>query len=325
MKFASHTRRILAAVAAASITSALMPAAAQGSGPVRMIVPNAAGSSADAIARVLSTPLSKGLGRTVVVENMPGAGGVPATSQLVRAAKDGSTLAIVSNNHVVNPSLYKRMPFDSLKDVTPIMVVAGSPFVLMAHPSLKVSNLQELIALAKANPGKLTIGSSGNGTILHLAAEELQHQAGIELKHIPYKGTGQMTTDLLGGQIQLGFFGVTGVAQFAKAGKLRALGVSTPTSSPLLPEVLPLSQQGLPDYHMQGWIALIGPAGMPQATVAQLSGEVSKVLASPEVKESLAVQGFTAVGSSPTETGAQFRSDKEKYAKLVKQSGMKID
>lgn len=325
MQFAIAIRRILAAVAATSLALSSVPAAAQGSGPIRMIVPNAAGSSADALARVLGTPLSKSLGRTIVIENLPGAGGVPATGQLVRARKDGSTLAIVSNNHVVNPSLYKRMPFDSLKDVTPIMVVAGSPFVLMAHPSLNVSNLQELIALAKSKPGQLTIGSSGNGTILHLAAEELQHQAGIKLKHIPYKGTGQMTTDLLGGQIQLGFFGVTNVAQFAKAGKLRALGVSTAAVSPLLPDTLPLSQQGLPDYHMQGWIALIGPAGLPPATVERLSTEVGKILATSQVRESLAAQGFTPVASSPSETGAQFRSEKEKYAKLVKQSGMTID
>lgn len=305
--------------------TATLPTVAHAAKPVRMIVPNAAGSSADALARTVSAPLSKALGRAIVVENLPGAGGVPATGQLVRARKDGSTLAIVSNNHVVNPSLYKKMPFDSIKDITTISVIGGSPFVLVANPSLGVSNLAELIALAKRQPGKLTIGSSGNGTILHLAAEELQHQAGIQLKHIPYKGTGQMTTDLLGGQIQLGFFGVTGVAQQIKDGRLRAIGVSTPVASPLLPDVLPLSKQGLPNYAMQGWIALIGPAGLPDATVKQLSTELGKVLATPDVKNMLTAQGFTPIGSSPTETAAQFRAEMAKYGALVKQSGMTID
>jgi len=322
MKFAFTSRRIVLTLISAAL---VLPGMAQAEKPVRMIVPNAAGSSADALARTVSTPLSKALGRTVVIENLPGAGGMPATSQLVRGPKDGSTLAIVSNNHVVNPSLYKKMPFDSIKDITTITVIGGSPFVLVAHPSLGVSNLAELIALAKSKPGQITIGSSGNGTILHLAAEELQHQAGIALKHIPYKGTGQMTTDLMGGQIQLGFFGVTGIAQQVKAGKLRAIGVSTPVVSPLLPEVLPLSQQGVPNYNMQGWIALIGPAGMQPGVVNRLSSEMGKVLASKEVIDMMSAQGFTAIGSSPAETEAQFRADMAKYGALVKQSGMSID
>jgi len=322
MKFAFTSRRIVLTLISAAL---VLPGMAQAEKPVRMIVPNAAGSSADALARTVSTPLSKALGRTVVIENLPGAGGMPATSQLVRGPKDGSTLAIVSNNHVVNPSLYKKMPFDSIKDITTITVIGGSPFVLVAHPSLGVSNLAELIALSKSKPGQITIGSSGNGTILHLAAEELQHQAGIALKHIPYKGTGQMTTDLMGGQIQLGFFGVTGIAQQVKAGKLRAIGVSTPVVSPLLPEVLPLSQQGVPNYNMQGWIALIGPAGMQPGVVNRLSSEMGKVLASKEVIDMMSAQGFTAIGSSPAETEAQFRADMAKYGALVKQSGMSID
>lgn len=318
-------RRAVAALLAMSVALPGAPALAQDDTPVRMIVPNAPGSSVDALARIVSVPLSKGLARPVVIENLPGAGGVPATGQLVRSPKDGSTLAMVSNNHVVNPSLYKAMPFDSIKDITTISVVAGSPFVLVAHPSLGVSNLQELVALAKSKPGQLTVGSSGNGTILHLAAEELQYQAGVQFKHIPYKGTGQMTTDLLGGQIQLAFIGVTGAAQHVKAGKLRAIGVSTITPSALLPDVLPLAQQGVPNYNMQGWIALIGPAGMPAATVSKLAKEVSELLATPEMKTALANQGFTAIGNGPTFATALFRADMAKYAKLVKQSGMTID
>lgn len=244
MQYASRATRISRLAATILSCTLALPALADSDKPVRLIVPNAPGSSVDALSRIVSGPMSKGLGRPIVVENLPGAGGVPATGQLVRAPKDGSTLAMVSNNHVVNPSLYKAMPFDSIKDITTISVIGGSPFVLVAHPSLGVSNLKELVALAKARPGQITIGSSGNGTILHLAAEELQHEAGVSFRHIPYKGTGQMTTDLLGGQIQLAFVGVTGAAQHVKAGKLRAIGVSTATPSSIMPTVPPLAQQG---------------------------------------------------------------------------------
>jgi tripartite-type tricarboxylate transporter receptor subunit TctC len=322
MNYASRATRIAATILSCTLA---LPALADSGKPIRLIVPNAPGSSVDALSRIVSVPLSKGLGHPIVVENLPGAGGVPATGQLVRSAKDGLTLAMVSNNHVVNPSLYKAMPFDSIKDITTISVIGGSPFVLVAHPSLGVSNLKELVALAKAKPGEITIGSSGNGTILHLAAEELQHQAGVSFRHIPYKGTGQMTTDLLGGQIQLAFVGVSGAAQHVKAGKLRAIGVSTTTPSSIMPNVAPFAQQGLPNYNMQGWIALIGPAGLAPATVSKISGEVSKALATKELQDALASQGFTPIGSSPAEAAALFQADMVKYAKLVKQSGMTID
>lgn len=323
MTLQSNVRRRL--VLAAALTLPFGHAFAQAGKPLRMIVPNAAGSSVDALTRIVSVPLSKALDQPVVVENLPGAGGVPATGQLVRAPKDGNTLAMVSNNHVVNPSLYKSMPFDALKDVTPIAIVGGSPFVLVAHPSLGVKTLKELTALAKAKPGKVTIGSSGNGTILHLASEELQYEAGISLKHVPYKGTGQMTTDLLGGQIQLAFLGVTGAVQHVKAGKLVPVGLSTPAPSPLMPSAVPFAEQGLPGYDMQGWIALIGPAGLPPAVVSRTASSVKALLGTQAVQEALTAQGFTATGSTPEEAAARFQADMAKYAKLVRQSGMTID
>jgi tripartite-type tricarboxylate transporter receptor subunit TctC len=322
MNYASRATRIAATVLSCTLA---LPALADSGKPIRLIVPNAPGSSVDALSRIISVPLSKSLGRPMVVENLPGAGGVPATGQLVRGPKDGSSLAMVSNNHVVNPSLYKSMPFDPIKDITTISVVAGTPMVLVAHPSLGVSNLKELVALAKTKPGQITIGSSGNGTILHLAAEELQHEAGISFQHIPYKGTGQMTTDLLGGQIQLAFIGVTGAAQLVKGGKLRAIGVSTTTESNILPGVAPLAEQGLPNYDMQAWIALIGPAGMQPAVVSKLSSEVGKMLATKEIKDALTLQGFTPMNTTPAAATALFQSDLVKYAKLVKQSGMTVD
>lgn len=319
------TRRTAVALVALSLALPFLPAFAQDDKPVRMILPSAPGSSVDALARMIANPLSKAMGHAIVIENLPGAGGVTGTGQLVRAPKDGLTLGMVSNNHVVNPSLYKSMPFDSIKDITPITIVAGSPFVLVAHPSVPAKDLKELIALAKAKPGELAYGSSGNGTILHLAGAALQHEAGIDFKHVPYKGTGQLTTDLLGGQIQLAFLGVTGVAQHIKAGKLRAIGVSTTTPSAIMPGVMPLSQQGVPNYNMQGWIALIGPAGLPAPVVAKLYSDTKALLASKEVQDALSAQGFIAVGSTPEVTASMFQSEMAKYAKLVKQSGMTID
>lgn len=324
MNSISSRRRAVAAILA--LSAALpFPSFAQGDKTVRMIVPNAPGSSVDALSRTVGDKLAKAAGGNIVIENLPGAGGVPGTAQLTRAAKDGLTLGMVSNNHVVNPSLYKKIPYDAIKDITPITVVAGSPFVLVAHPSVQAKDLKELVALAKANNGELTIGSSGNGTILHLAAEALQSEAGIKLRHVPYKGTGQLTTDLLGGQIQLAFLGVTGAAQHVKAGKLNAIGVSTATPSPLLPNALPLAQQGLPNFNLQGWIALIGPGGLPAPMVSKLYNDTKALLGTKEVQDALTAQGFTPMGTTPDATAALFQNELTRYARLIKQSGMTID
>lgn len=325
MNSISRRRRAAAAALALSIALPVSMSFAQGDKTIRMIVPNAPGSSVDSLARTVGDRLAKAAGGSVVVENLPGAGGVPGTTHLTRAAKDGQTLAMVSNNHVVNPSLYKKMPYDAIKDITPITVVAGSPFVLVAHPSVQAKNLKELVALAKANKGELTIGSSGNGTILHLAAEALQSEAGIRLRHVPYKGTGQLTTDLLGGQIQLAFLGVTGAAQHVKSGKLHAIGVSTTTPSALLPNVAPLAQQGVPNYDLQGWIALIAPGGLPAPVANKLHADIKGLLDTKEMQEALKTQGFTAMGTAPEATAALFQNELARYATLVRQSGMTID
>lgn len=331
MSAISQQRRSAVAAVALCLTMPLFSTFAQtvetpGSNPIKIIVPNAPGSSVDALTRVLGNPLGKAMGHPVVIENLPGAGGVPGTAQIVKSPKDGMTLGMVSNNHVVNPSLYKSMPFDSIKDVTPIAIIAGSPFVLVANPSVPAKNVKELIALAKAKPGELNYGSSGNGTILHLAGEAFKSEAGgIDIRHIPYKGTGQLTTDLLGGQVQLAFLGVTGVAQHIKSGKLRAIGVSTKERSSILPDVPTLAEQGLPHYNLEGWIALIGPAGLPQPIVTKLSTEAKAVLESKEVQDALAAQGMKAIGSTPEAASKLFQSEKDKYAKLVKESGAKLD
>jgi tripartite-type tricarboxylate transporter receptor subunit TctC len=323
----SSRRRSVVALVALSLALPFTSAMAQmpGEKTIKMIVPNAPGSSVDALARTVGNPLAKALGHAIVIDNQAGAGGVPGTAQLVRAAKDGMTIGMVSNNHVVNPSIYKSMPFDSIKDITPVTVVAGSPFVLVAHPSVPAKDIKELIAYAKAHPGQLYYGSSGNGTILHLAGEALKSEGGIDIKHVPYRGTGQLTTDLLGGQVQLAFLGVTGAAQHIKAGKLRAIGVSTTSRSAILPEVPTIAEQGLPNYNLEGWIALIAPAGLPKPVLTRLYTETKAVLGTREVQDALAAQGMTAIGGTPEAAAQFFQSELTKYAKLVKQSGATAD
>jgi tripartite-type tricarboxylate transporter receptor subunit TctC len=330
MKKFSHGRRraTLAAVAAFAIGLPFASAFAQDMSdkPIRLILPNSAGSSVDALARTLAAPLGKALGHAIVVENLPGAGGVTGTLQVVRAARDGMTIALVSNNHVVNPSVYKSMPFDSIKDITAIAVVATSPFVLVAHPSVPARDVKELVAYAKVHPGELNYGSSGNGTILQLSAEAFKAEAGgLDIKHVPYKGVGQLSSDLLGDHVQLAFLGVTGVAPLIKAGKLKAIGISSTHRSALLPDVPTIAEQGVPQYDMSGWIALIGPAGLPAPVVAKLSAALKSALASKEMQEALALQGMTAVGSTPAATTQLFQTDLKRYAKLIKDSGTVVD
>ena len=232
--------------------------------PARLILPVSAGSGVDGLARALGPSLGKSLGRPVVVENFPGAGGITGTSMIVKAPKDGSALGMVSNNHVVNPSVFKNIPYDAVDDITPITVIGATPFVLVAHPSVAAKNVQELIALAKAQPGALNYGSSGNGTILHLAAEMFVHEAQVDIKHIPYRGMGPLTADVLGGQIQLAFIAVAVAVPHVKAGTLKAIGLSSTTRSALLPDLPTIAEQGLPQYALDGWMAgWLGGLGGP--------------------------------------------------------------
>jgi tripartite-type tricarboxylate transporter receptor subunit TctC len=327
MKKTNSRRRLtLSATLIVMLALPCIQAAAQGDKPMHIIVPNAAGSSADSLARSIGTPLSKALGQPVIIENLPGAGGITGTVQLVRAPKDGSTIGIVTNNHVVNPSIYKSLPYDTLKDITPISVIGTSPFVLVVHPSVAAKDVRELIALARAKPGELNYGSSGNGTILHLAAEAFKSEAGgLDIKHIPYKGTAQLTTDLLGGQIQMAILGVTGVAAHIKAGRLRAIGISTKARSALMPEVPTIAEQGLPRYDIGGWIAMIAPAGVSKAVVARLYADAEGVLGNKEVRESLVAQGMTPLGTTPEATAQLFKAEMERYAKIVKDSGATVE
>ena len=298
---------------------------AQADKPLRLIVPLAAGSTVDAVARAIAPGFGKATGHPVVVENIVGAGGIPGTTQVTKAPRDGLTLGMISSNHVINPGIYKTIPYDSLKDITPIAVLATVPLVLVVNPALPVKSVPELVAYAKANPGKLNYGSAGNGSTLHLAGELLVSETGIDMKHVPYRGTGPLITDLIGGQVQLGFVSVSQVGPQVKAGALRALAVSTPARSPALPDVPTVAESGVPKYSFDAWIALIGPAGLPKAIVDKDYAAVRSAMAAPEAQGVLAAQGLTVLDTGPDVAPAFFQSELAKHQKLVKQSGATLD
>lgn len=291
----------------------------------KFILPVAAGSGVDTIMRASSKSLSAALASTVVIENQPGAGGIVGTAAMVKSAPDGATLSVVSNNHVIYPSVYKSLPFDPINDVTPIAVIGTTPMVLVVNPKLAANNSQELIALIRARPDGINYASSGNGTILHLAAEMFLDEAGVKAKHIPYKGVGPMVTDLLGGQVDFGVLALPSIQAHLKSGALRAIGTSSTARLAAAPTIATFAEQGLPNYIVDGWFAVIGPKNLPAAEVKRIHAAFSAAFTSAEVKETMGKQGNTIAISTPEFAASFFRSEVEKYAKLVKKAGVKLD
>ncbi|EJL83076.1 hypothetical protein PMI15_02797 [Polaromonas sp. CF318] len=292
---------------------------------VRFILPVGAGSGVDTIVRAATAALGKTLGHPVVIENQPGAGGIVGTSALVKAAPDGMTLGVVSNNHVVYPSVYKSLPFDPINDITPICVLGSTPFVLVVNPAkVAATNVKELVALLKARPEAYNYASSGNGTILHLAAEMFMDEAQVKVKHIPYKGVGPMVTDLIGGQVELGVLALPAVQAHLKSGALRAIGVGSAARVAAAPEIPTIAEQGLPNYNIEGWFAVVGPAKLPMAEARRIQAAVAAAYATPEVKEAMAKQGNTINPGTPEAAAQFFRSEMVKYARLVKKAGVEL-
>lgn len=325
MHFHPLTRRACLAGIAALLASTGQIASAQGDKVLKLIVPLTPGSTVDTVARGMGNAMAAVMGHPVVIENLPGAGGMTGTAQLVKAPKDGSTLAMVSSNHVINPGIYKKPLFDALKDITPITVVGTVPLVLVVNPSVPAKNATELVALMKARKGELNVGSAGNGSVLHLAAELFGTEAGVDITHIPYKGTGPLVTDLLGGQVQMGFLSVTAAAPQVKAGKLRAIGTSTRQRSAVLPEVPTLAESGLPNYSFDAWLAVIGPADLPRPEVDKLYQDLKKVVATPEVQQALGAQGIATIMNTPEQAAGFFRTELDKHLALVRKSGATAD
>ncbi len=312
-------------VAALALASALA-AAQTARGPMHVILPVSAGSGVDAIVRASSNGLSQALGQPLVIENMAGAGGITGTSAIVKAAPDGNTMGIVSNNHVTNPAVFKSLPYDSVNDITPIAVIGSTPFVLVVNPKkLPAKNLKELLALLKARPGDYNYASSGNGTIIHFAAAMFVDMAGVDARHIPYKGVGPMVQDLLGGQVDFGVVALPAVQGHLKSGALVAIGITGAQRSAAAPDIPTVAEQGLPGYDVAGWFAAVGPAKLPASEVRRIHDAIVAAYAMPEVKEAMAKQGNDIRVTSPEEAAAFFRSEIDRYSKLAKKVGMQID
>lgn len=295
---------------------------AQTVAPVRILVGAPAGGTTDTMARTLATEMGKALGRSVVVENRPGAGGNIAAEAVARAPADGNTLLMSFTSHAINASLYPTLPFDPEKDFTPLTMVSTSPAVLVAHPSVPANNLQELIALAKSRPGRLNFAVGALGSSVHLAGEAFKMQAGLFIVNIPYRGTAPAVQDVLAGQVELMFANVGNVQAHLKAGRLKALGVTSPRRLPAMPEV-PAIAELLPGYESSAWFGLFGPGRMPPELARRSSEAARSAIASPDVRRRIELEGATPVGNSPQEFAAFVSSEITRWAKVVKYSGAK--
>ena len=291
---------------------------------VRFILPVATASGVDTITRAASQALSVALGSAVVVENQPGAGGIVGTAAMIKSPPDGNTLSIVSNNHVIYPSVYKSVPFDPINDITPIAVIGSTPIVFVVNPKVPAKDAKELVALLKSKPGTYNYASSGNGTILHLAAEMFMDEAGVKATHVPYKGVGPMLTDLIGGQVEMGTLSLPSIQQHLKSGALRAIGTGTAQRLAAAPDIPTMTEQGMPGYLVEGWFAVIGPAKMPAADVKRINAAFVTAFATPEVRETMAKQGNTINVSTPEFAAKFFRDEMAKYAQLVKKAGVEL-
>ena len=316
-------RTLIAALLVACAGPSLVHA--QNERPIRFILPFATASGVDTITRAAQPALARTLAHPIVIDNQPGAGGIVGTAALVKSPPDGYTLSMVSNNHVIYPSVYKSVPFDPVADITPIALVGTSPLALVVNPNkVPAKNVQELITLLKAKPGAYNYASSGNGTILHLAAAMFFEEAGVTATHVPYKGVGPMLTDLIGGQVDIGVLSLPSIQQHLKSGALRAIGVGTTQRVAAAPDIPTMAEQGLPNYVVEGWFAVIGPAKLPQSDVARIHDAFVEAFATPAVQEAMARQGNTINISTPDYAAQYFRSEMAKYARLVKIANVEL-
>ena len=323
-------RRTLGLAMLATGALALAPFAAQAqafpSKALTIVVPFSAGGTTDILARVVGQFMSKDLGQPVVIDNRPGAGGNIGAQMVARAAPDGYTLLMGTvGTHAINQSLYKKLAFDPIKDFAPVTRVALVPNLLVAHPSQPFKTVKELVAYAKANPGKVTFASSGSGSSIHLSGEMFQQLAGVEMQHVPYKGSAPALTDLLGGQTAIMFDNMPSVIGHVRAGKLRPIAVTTPTRSPALPDVPTIAESGVPGYSATSWSGILAPAATPAPVIAKLNASILKALADPEVKKKLAEQGAEPHGEKPEQFAEFIRSETAKWGQTVKVSGATAD
>ena len=322
--FTRRTALQLAALALASVAGAAH-AQAWPSKPVSLVVPFPAGGTTDVLARALAERLSPAIGQPVIVENKPGAGATIGADYVAKAKADGHTLLIGAVHHTIASSVYKKLPYDFQKSFEPVTVIAMVPNVLVVNARTPAKNVNELVALIKAKPAEASYGSNGNGTAQHLIGTQFQQQTGTRLQHIPYKGSGPLATDLLGGQILMSFDTITPVLPHIKAGKLRPLAVTTAKRSPALPDVPTLQEAGLKDFDIGTWFGVLAPVGTPKPVLDRLSAEATKIIQSPDFKKRMDDIGAQPVGNSPAEMAAQIRSETDKFSLLVKAGNVTVE
>jgi tripartite-type tricarboxylate transporter receptor subunit TctC len=317
---------ILAAFAALGIAlSAAVQAQAYPAKPVKLVVPYPPGGPTDIVARVVGQKLSEQTGQQFVVDNRPGAGGNIGAELAARAPADGYTLLVATTAHAINLSLFKNLNYNALKDFAPVALLTRGPLVIVANPALRAQNVRELIALAKAKPGAINFASSGNGQSTHLSAELFSTMAGVKMTHIPYKGSAPALTDVIGGQASLMFDTMLSAMPFVKAGKLKALAVTSRERSPAAPEVPTVAESGVPGYETFAWNGIVAPAGTPKEVIAKLSAELRRAMDTPEVMEKFAAQGFSAAWNTPEAFGAFMQAEVDKWSRVVRISGTTVD
>jgi len=321
------TRRLAASAAGAAFAATLaVPAFAQAwpAKPVRWVVPFSSGGVADIPARIIGQKLSESLGQQVVIDNRPGAGGTIGSDLIARSQPDGYHWLVVSNTNVINAAIYSKLPYDPVKDFTPVIHFASTPNVLVVHPSFPAKSVKELIGVARKQPKQIFYASSGNGSSQHLFAALFESMGGIKMEHVPFKGSGPAIAALVGGEVSMSFTGMSAVLPFVRSGKMRALGVTTAKRNAALPDVPAIGEQ-LPGYDATLWLGLLAPANTPRDIVARMNTEVGKTLKDPSVRKLLVDGGNEVIGGTPEEFGKLFNAELVKWAKVVKQVGARID
>lgn len=315
-------RCLLAALAALSVGA---QADTYPSKPVRLMVPFPPGGPTDVLARIVAPRLAERLGQPVVIDNKPGASGMVGADVVARAAPDGYTLLVNASIHVINPSLYPKQPYDAIADFAAISNLADVPLVLAVNPKVPAQSVKDLVALAKSAKAPLAFASAGNGASQHLSGEAFKVAAGIDLLHVPYKGSAPALTDLIGGQVQLMFDSLPSAMPFVKSGAIRALAVTTSKRTPALPDVPTIAESGYPGFSISTWYGVWAPAGTPAAIVQKLSGEIAAIVRQPDVRAQFEKLGAEPVGNSPAEFSAFTKAELTKWAGIVKASGAKVD
>jgi len=293
--------------------------------PVRAVVPFTAGSAADSLARVIGQKLSESWNQQMVIDNRTGANTIIGTEAVAKAPPDGHTMLLANISLAINPALYNKLPYDAIRDFTPVSLTAAILVVLVVHPSLPVKSIKELVALAKARPGQINYASGGNGSAQHLPMEMLRLAAGINIVHVPYKGLGPAFNDVLGGQMQMMFTGVSNVVQYAKSGQVRVLAIGSLKRSPALPDVPTFVEAGVPGFEFAAWAGYLVPVGTPKEIVAKLHGDITRALNAPGVREKLTAFGFDVIAGTPEQFARLINNDIARFGKLVKDAGIRAE